>query len=151
MLVAVSVLLVLADQSQVAVVDHHDHDRYLVLPGHGQLFAHEQEAGIAHHDHRRIVGASHLGADGRRHLVAERARAAGRQVAPGQFDVLQLARPDLGDAAAGGEHGVRREELVDLLEYTLRLDGYVFVIGLARHLLAGTAGRFLHRSEGAGL
>ena len=69
-------------------------------------------------------------------FVAQRARATRRQIAPRQLDVLQLAGPDLGDAAAGGEDGVGREELVDLMEDALRLHGDVFVVGLARQFAA---------------
>ena len=134
MLVAVCVFLVLTDQAEVAIV-HHDHQHGdLVLSGHGQFFRHEQEAGVSHHHHRRVVRVCHFGADSRRQLVAESARASRCQVAPRAVDILQLAGPDLGDAAAGGEDRVGRKEIVDLLKHALRLDGYVFVIGLAGQL-----------------
>ena len=132
--VAVRVLLVLTDQAEVAIV-HHDHQhRDLVLSGHGQFFRHEQEAGVSHHHHRRVVRVCHFGADRRRQLVAQSARAPRCQVAPRAFDILQLAGPDLGDAAARGEDRVGREEIVDFLKHALWLDGHVFVIGLAGQL-----------------
>ena len=56
------------------------------------------------------------------------------QVAPRAVDILQLAGPDLGYAAARGEYRVGREEIVDFLEYALWLDGHAIVIGLAGQL-----------------
>jgi len=51
-------------------------------------FRHEQEAGVSHHHDRRVVRVRHFGADRRRQLVAQSARAPRCQVAPRAVDVL---------------------------------------------------------------
>ena len=132
MLVPVRVLLILADQAEVAVV-HHDHDDGdLVLSGHGQLFPMNRKPASPTTTTAGSAGHATLAPMAAGNFVSERSRAAGSQIAPRPLDVLQLARPDLRDAAAGGEHGVGREETVDFLKHAVRLDGHVVVIGLAR-------------------
>ncbi len=121
----------LADQPQIPVVQHHAHEGDLVHDRDRQLLHAELEAVIPHHLDHRLVRAGDLGPDRRRQVPSQRARAAAVQVMPRPGDPLQLPGPDLVQPDAGHEHGLLVEELVDLLEHPLGLDGNIVVVALA--------------------
>ena len=95
------------------------------------LLAHEGQAEVADDRHAGVVGLGHLDAEQGRDLKAERARAAGRQVLLRLCDFLQLAAPDLRDAAAGGEIRILIKYRVHFLEHTVRHHRGIVVIGLS--------------------
>ena len=130
---AVSALLVLTNQAEIGVVqDDHD-DRLAIHGGNGDFLAKEGEAEVADDGDAGALRMRDLRAERGGNLVAECARSAGGQIAHGLVDLLQLTAPDLGDAAARGEHGVAVEASIDLVEDAMRHDGAVVVVGLALH------------------
>ena len=122
-------LLRLADQPHVAVVDHHQDERHLVLDRDGDLLHEELEGVVADHAHHELLGRGELGADARRHLPPERPRLPAAEVVARLVGELELAAPDLVQADRRDEHRVLVEVLVELPEHARRLDRRVVEVG----------------------
>ena len=135
-LVPICVLLVLPDEAQVGVV--HDHHNYgdVVCRAHGKLLHMEREPEVAHDGDGAFASrdrSAECGGD----IVAERARAAGREVMARQVNLLQLTGPYLGYAAAG-----RENDIVAKLERHIRTENdvvsAVYILAICRLFGWGT-------------
>lgn len=127
----VLVLLRLADEAHVAVVQHHQHERHPVLDGDGHLLHEELEGVVHHHSDDQAVGPAQLDADAGGDLPPERAGLAATQVVAGLVGLLELATTDLVEPDGGDDDLVPVEQLVHLLEDRLWLDGHVVEVHLA--------------------
>ncbi len=114
-------LLVHPDRAVHAVIDQDDDHRQPVLHGGGEFLAVHQEVAVARHHHDGPLRQEPLGADGRRHAVAHRARGRGELAVMGRNG--QNGGPGGEVARAVAQDRVGRQHLAQVGHHAAHLEG----------------------------